>query len=71
MIFGERLKEQRDKHGYNQQYLAKYLQVSQVAVSNWERGIKQPNFQTLVDLAALFGVSCDYMLGVTEKEKPI
>ena len=69
MSFGERIRQLREKHGFNQSYIAKYLQVSQVSVSNWERGIKQPSYQVLIDLAALYSVSCDYILGVTENAK--
>ena len=32
-------------------------------------GFKEPNFQTLIDLANLFDVSADYMLGLTEKRR--
>lgn len=63
MKFAERLKEQRLQNGYNQTYIAKYMQVSQVSISNWERGVKEPSYQALIDLANLFGKSTDYMLG--------
>ena len=68
MNFAERLVELRRKNGFNQNYLAVYMGVSQVSISNWERGFKEPNFQALVDLANLFGVSCDYMLGVSNEK---
>ncbi len=68
MKFAERLKEQRLKNGYNQAYVAKYMQVSQVSVSNWERGVKEPNYQALIDLSNLFGKTTDYMLGKDDKE---
>ena len=63
MKFAERLKEQRLLNGYNQEYLAKYMQVSQVSISNWERGVKEPSYQALIDLSNLFGKTTDYMLG--------
>lgn len=69
MKFSERLREQRFLHGYNQAYVAKYMQVSQVSISNWERGVKEPSFQALIDLANLFGKTIDYMLGVEKAEK--
>ncbi|HIU81549.1 MAG TPA: helix-turn-helix transcriptional regulator [Candidatus Ornithoclostridium faecavium] len=69
MKFAERLKEQRIKHGYNQQYVANYMRVSQVSISNWERGLKEPSYQALVDLSQLFGKSTDYMLGFDEKNE--
>ena len=63
MKFAERLKEQRILNGYNQTYVAKYMQVSQVSISNWGRGVKEPSYQALIDLANLFGKTTDYMLG--------
>lgn len=69
MKFAERLKEQRLAKGYNQSYIAKYMRVSQVSISNWERGLKEPSFQALIDLAQLFEKSTDYMLGVEDKDK--
>lgn len=69
MKFSDRLREQRILNGYNQAYIAKYMQVSQVSISNWERGVKEPNFQSLIDLASLFGKTTDYMLGVEHTEK--
>lgn len=66
MNFSERLMQLRKEKGFNQKYLATYMGVSQVSISNWERGFKEPNFQVLKDLANLFGVSCDYLLGVSE-----
>ena len=69
MKFAERLKEQRIKHGYNQQYVANYMRVSQVSISNWERGLKEPSYQALIDLSQLFGKSTDYMLGYDEKNE--
>ncbi len=64
MKFAERLRQERIANGYNQTYIAKYMNVSQVSVSNWERGLKEPSFQALIDLAQLFRRSTDYMLGV-------
>ncbi len=67
MKFAERLRQERIRNGYNQTYIAKYMNVSQVSVSNWERGLKEPDFQTLIDLARLFNRTTDYMLGVEDK----
>lgn len=69
MKFSERLREQRILNGYNQAYVAKYMQVSQVSISNWERGVKEPNFQSLIDLASLFGKTTDFMLGLDSEVK--
>lgn len=68
MGFAERLRDMRKLKGFSQNYLAAYMNVSQVTISNWERGTKEPSFAALIDLANLFGVTCDYMLGVTTHE---
>lgn len=69
MKFSDRLLSLRREKGYNQQYLANYMGVTQVSVSNWERGFKEPDFQVLIDLAKLFDVSTDYLLGISDKRK--
>jgi len=69
MKFAERLKEQRLINGYNQEYLAKYMQVSQVSISNWERGVKEPSYQALIDLSNLFGKTTGYMFGLQKNNK--
>ena len=69
MKFCERLTQKKKKKGFNQQYVAGYMGVTQVSISNWERGFKEPNFQALIDLASLFDVSSDYLLGISDKRK--
>lgn len=69
MKFCERLTQMRKENGYNQQYVASYMGVTQVSISNWERGFKEPNFQALIDLANLFDVSSDYLLGISDKRR--
>lgn len=66
--FAKRLKYQRQRRGLNQQQIAKAMGVSQVSVSNWERGVKEPNFSRLVKLSKLFGQTTDYMLGVSDED---
>ena len=67
MDFKTRFVELRKEKNYSQKYISEYMGVSQVSVSNWERGSKEPNFQTLIDLSRLFDCSCDYLLGVSDK----
>ena len=67
MKSAERIRQELIANGYNQVYRAKDMNVSQGSVSNWERGAKEPDYQTLIDLAKLFNRSTDYMLGLTDK----
>lgn len=64
--FKERLKELRKEKQLSQAQLAKELQVSQRSISSWETGFRQPDFETLEQLAKYFNVTTDYLLGVTD-----
>lgn len=64
--FSERLKELRTEKGLSQAQLAKELNVSQRSISSWETGFREPDFQMLVLLSKFFGVTTDYLLGVSD-----
>ena len=53
---------------YTQEELADELNVSFQAVSKWERGESQPDFDTLLKLSRLFGVSTDELLSASKAE---
>lgn len=38
MFFGEKLKKEREKRGWSQDYIAKKIYVSRQSVSKWETG---------------------------------
>ncbi|MBR5721499.1 MAG: helix-turn-helix transcriptional regulator [Clostridia bacterium] len=67
MIY-DRIKELREKSGYSQAALAKRLSVTRSSVNAWEMGISVPTTQYVVEMARLFRVSTDYLLGVDSKE---
>ena len=54
MKFGDVLKEYRTSRGYTQAKLANELHVSQMAISTWENGTREPNFETVRQIAAFF-----------------
>lgn len=64
--FKERLKELRLEKELSQIQLAKHLNISQRSVSNWETGVRQPDFETLEKLAKFFAVTTDYLLGISD-----
>lgn len=65
-ILAERIKAQRVKQGLSQAELAKMINVKSTStVGNWESGTATPDYDKLVFLADLFGVTTDYLLGVT------
>lgn len=63
-----RVKELRKKSGYSQQKLAKILNVHQTAISQWETERTSPDIDIASKMAALFGVSLDYLLGREEQD---
>ena len=62
MEFHERLYEVRKRAGMTQSDLAEKLDVSRQAVSRWEMGTAKPEFENLIAISNIFGVSIDYLL---------
>ena len=60
----KRLKELRKAHGYSQQQLAEMLQTTQQTIGRWERGVVEAPQKALRDLALIFSVSVDCLMGV-------
>ena len=50
----------------SQDQLAKLIGVTQRAISNWEMGIRQPDFDTLIKIAIALDETTDYLLGLTD-----
>ena len=63
-IFGMRLKKLRKARGLSQLNLAKFLNVSQRIVSNWENSEANPQWETYEKLAIFFNVKTEYLLGL-------
>ena len=64
MTAAEKIKELRQSFAISQAQLAKRLGVTRSSVNAWEMGISIPSTMYVVELARLFGVSTDYLLGV-------
>lgn len=61
-----RIKELRTELGMSQGDLAAELGVSRQAVSNYERGLRDPDFEALDTMSQLFNASFEYILGRSE-----
>ena len=59
----EHLKLARKQSGMTQKEVADNIGVGQSTYKNYECGIREPNGDTIVELANLFGVTTDYLLG--------
>ena len=64
-IFPERLRALRGTA--SQADFAAKIGVKQTSYSSWERGVKDPAAQTLAQIASTFGVSSDWLLGLSDK----
>ena len=68
-MIGDQIKKFRTKQGMTQQNLADKLFVTAQAVSRWENGEVEPSLSTITNMAKIFGVSTDEMLGIDPVEK--
>lgn len=64
--FSERLKELRTERGVGQVQLAQSIGMSKGIISLWENGKREPNMSGLILLAQYFGVSVDYLVGLSD-----
>jgi|LFRM01.1.fsa_nt_gb transcriptional regulator with XRE-family HTH domain len=73
-VFGKRLRYLRELYRLSQNELATALGVESEygpnVIGSWERQTREPSFNTLVKIAEFFGVSTDYLLGVTSDVEP-
>lgn len=65
----KKLFELRKKENFTQSQMAKILNVSQQAYARYEKGEREPDFDTLIRIADYFGVSIDYLLGRTNENE--
>ena len=64
----ERIKALREARGWTQAELARRMSITRNGVNSWEQGLSMPSPACLVDLAKVFSVSTDYLLGVERLE---
>ena len=67
-MYGERIAQERERLGLTQSELAEKLDVSQKSISKYERNNRRPNFETIAKMSHLFGVTTDYLLGISSQD---
>ncbi len=60
----EILRTLREEHNYRQDYIAKYLGITQQTYSNYELGLREIPLHHIIKLSHLYQISTDYLLGV-------
>lgn len=61
------LKGLRTSYGLTQNELSKSLKMSRSTIGMYEKGAREPDFETLELIADYFNVDTDYLLGRTDK----
>ena len=65
----ERLKSARLEKGYTQLQVSNLTSIGNKTISDYERGITEPDAETIAILATLYDVSTDYLLCKTRDKK--
>ena len=60
--FGDRLRELRRERGMQQRELGELYNLSSSAIGSYERNLREPTLELLLQLSEYFGVSVDYLL---------
>ncbi len=67
MTISDRLVEIRENNGYTRKRLAMELGRPYATITKYETGEREPGHSYIVEIAKKFGVTTDYILGVTHK----
>ena len=63
---GKRLKELREERGFTQKQIADELGLNSVTYLHYEKEQREPPLGLLADIAQFYGVTVDYLLGITD-----
>ena len=69
-MIGDNIRRLRAEKGMTQKEIADRLFVTAQAVSRWENGEVEPSLNTITELAKIFEVSVDALLGVATESEP-
>ena len=65
----EILKRLRLDAGITQKQLAKEIGIAQATISQWESGTSKPTADALIALCNYYGVSADFILGISKDKE--
>ena len=66
IILGKRLKELRIEQKLSQREVADALGLNSVTYLHYEKAQREPPLSVLADMAKFFGVTIDYLLGLSD-----
>lgn len=67
----ERIIEIRKEQGYSQKEIAELLNTTQQQYAKYEKGIQEIPTRRIIELAKIFNVTSDYILGLTNEKRPL
>lgn len=65
--FGNTLKTLRLREDMTQAQLAQKLSLTKSVISAYETGLRLPSYDVLIQIAKIFNVTTDYLLGLERK----
>lgn len=65
---GDNIKKLRKEANLTQPELADRINVAKSVISNWEQNLNIPKGNYIIELAKIFNVSADYILGLTDND---
>ena len=71
--FGKRLKELRQNRKMTQEELGQIFEphLAQSTIGTYEKGLREMSYSNLIKVSKYFNVSIDWLLGLTNEERPI
>lgn len=66
----ENIRNLRVDRGYTQKQIGEYLGISQNTYSQYEIGVLNYPVDVIIKLAQFYGVSTDYLFGLTSEKQP-
>ena len=67
MTIGDRIKHICDQRGLTQLELARRANVTEVSMSRYINGFREPKARVIVDIANALDITTDYILGRTDE----
>ena len=67
-VLGPRIRQLREQHKMSQEQLGRLIDRSKSVISSYENNIKIPPLDILRQVAVIFNVSLDYLVGIDKTE---
>ena len=68
MTIGERLTAARKESGLTLEKISEILDISYQAYRKYEKDMCYPSVEVLIKISKMYGISSDYILGLSEKK---